>query len=214
MSHEAESWSDPYHELGLALQHQGLGILYVNVPKCASTWAKSILQELGFTWTNWKQFPQQFRHIIGIVRDPIERFISSAPFLDFDLKKQKALLLHMPARDFELQVGQLLKEHHSRPQHMFYHDLDIANARFFWCESNLQLNLAAWLHGMGLDVTCVDWTSKNTKSEQTLQRQQCADMWTWALQELPERRKSLEKLHQSDYDWLQQLSAQEKLPVR
>jgi hypothetical protein len=72
------SWSDPGHIFGSCLVVKKCNLVYVNIPKNASTWAKIQLSTLDAEFDNYLLNPKilENRTILITLREPIERWIS------------------------------------------------------------------------------------------------------------------------------------------
>jgi hypothetical protein len=72
------SWSNPGHIFGSCLVVKKCNLVYVNIPKNASTWAKSQLSTLDAEFDNYFLNPKILENstILVTLREPIERWIS------------------------------------------------------------------------------------------------------------------------------------------
>jgi hypothetical protein len=72
------SWSNPGHIFGSCLVVKKCNLVYVNIPKNASTWTKSQLSTLDAEFDNYFLNPKILENntILITLREPIERWIS------------------------------------------------------------------------------------------------------------------------------------------
>jgi len=128
------------HVYGECMVNHARQLMFIKIPKCASTWADSYIAKLGNnpsnTWlgANFQDTQYQTYTPLIILRDPIERWISCLPMAH----KISSLVKN------ELEINQLLSQlhkfivdEHLAPQSDFISGINLANAKFFWCDNNL-----------------------------------------------------------------------------
>jgi hypothetical protein len=132
-------------------------MLYVNIPKCASSWTKEYLAHLGTVHNNvWeggnfvKNNLDSYSPII-ILRDPVARWVSHSPALN---KVEHMLEDPAAASAFFENMQQEFHDEHTCPQSSFIQGLNLESATFFLCDNNLSKNFYNFLVANGFpDIT-------------------------------------------------------------
>ena len=160
------------HEYGSCWSKPRSDIIYVNIPKNASSWTKPNLIDLGWeSYNYYRDFdaierhdnvtaayfsipyhPQPKRPIMKkalvVLRDPIERWISGAAeyFTRYhnDMYPNMSTAQHSDSI-FRLIFDRIAFDDHTESQIYFLEDLDINNITFFWCNETYRENFSKYL---------------------------------------------------------------------
>jgi hypothetical protein len=135
------SWSVPGHTFGqcLALAHPEL--VYVNVPKNASTWTKAQLATLGAKEDNYFiNSDLNKKSMLVVLRDPVERWVSG---ISWYMSKQHPELINRCEINSEVRSAvllmverQIIFDSHTTPQLSFLQGIDFSNTTFMRVKSN------------------------------------------------------------------------------
>jgi len=142
--------------LGACYGKPGDQLLYVHIPKNASSSTRERLTDVGFESLNYHDTQKYTNPVVTVLRDPIKRWISGA--LEY-------LTLHYPdpieyVNDTSVVFDQFELDEHTARQTKFLHELDTKNITFlrynkrfenslvhFFNKQNIQLNLElGWTH--------------------------------------------------------------------
>ena len=71
-----QHWTPRGHTFGTCMSRSDLSWMYVNIPKCASSWTKPNLLDHQFEFYNYHQDHLYHKHALVVLRDPLERWLS------------------------------------------------------------------------------------------------------------------------------------------
>jgi hypothetical protein len=141
-----KSWSNLGHRFGGHIFGQCMvatnpELLYVHIPKNASTWSKTQLSPLGFEADNYLLNPDLVKKpTLVILRDPVERWISGISWYmtlnhqdllepcETDTKIRSTILSIMTTR--------VVMDPHTIPQSVFLQGIDFFNTTFIMVRHN------------------------------------------------------------------------------
>jgi len=137
------------HVFGECWSKSDTDLMYVNIPKNATSWTKPNLQDWG--WENYNYHADNLYHKTAMVvlRDPVERWASGM-----------AEYLYLYHRDWpmdafskqmlELIFDKIAFDDHTEKQVYFLEGLDLNRCIFFWFDENYRQNFSNFLteHGM------------------------------------------------------------------
>lgn len=140
------SWEHKGHVYGECMSKSDTDLMYVHIPKNASSWTKPNLQD--FKWEFYNYHTDHLdKHAIVVLRDPVDRWVSGiAEYLalyhpDFILHNLEGLALIFDRICFD---------DHTERQVNFIHGLDTDRCTFFRCDSYYREDFSTFLdeHGM------------------------------------------------------------------
>ena len=159
MKSSDRAW-DTTHVFGACQVNVARHLYYINIPKCASSWAKAVIDvysrmghdqkharccdpDLDPEWRGGNfQGESWFRHYRPIVflRDPWLRWLSVAPARDkiesYWSQRSSITLQHMEDSLIPLLPG-FIRDEHLAPQSSFLQGIDLDHADVFWCDHDL-----------------------------------------------------------------------------
>jgi hypothetical protein len=136
------SWSDPGHIFGSCLVVKKCNLVYVNIPKNASTWAKIQLSTLDAKFDNYLLNPKilENRTILITLREPIERWISGISWYltiyHCDLLSQCEKNLETRAVLMSIIAKKINFDSHCDLQEKFIQKIDLDKTSFLCVEHN------------------------------------------------------------------------------
>lgn len=148
---------DSTHVYGECLFNPIKQLMFVKIPKCASTWCDNYLARLGQvdtknTWHGGNfQDPglSEYRSLV-VLRDPIDRWISVMPAREKILALQNESNLITEILD-TLCDEQYSTDEHLAPQQDFISGLNLEKTVFFEFGPDLGQNFSMFLQSQGLD---------------------------------------------------------------
>jgi hypothetical protein len=132
------------HVFGECMSHPNSDLMYVNIPKNASSWTKPNL--LDWSWENYNYHTDNLYHKTAIVvlRDPVERWISGI-----------AEYLYLYHRDWpneaftqsmlDLVFDKIAFDDHTEKQVYFVKGLDLSRCVFFWFDDTYRERFGRFL---------------------------------------------------------------------
>lgn len=140
-------WSSKGHELGRCQSHPSSDLMYVKIPKNASSWTNPLLKE---DW-GWKFYNYHTDKIdktaIVVLRDPVDRWITG--IAEYLASYHPTIVLDKSG-SLDLIFDRVVFDDHTERQVNFIHGLETDRCIFLWCDSNYRQNFSDLLteHGM------------------------------------------------------------------
>lgn len=125
-------------------------LMYVQIPKNASTWTKFNLNNLKWEDFNYHYDHLYKKHALVVLRDPVSRWLSGVC---------EYFSLHHPNIDtnefnktfYEFLMDQIVFDDHTEHQHYFIDGLSLNNITFFFCNDDYRLNFDNFFKDLGID---------------------------------------------------------------
>jgi hypothetical protein len=144
------------HIYGQGLKNIGRKLFYVQVPKCASMWVREYFSNLDDSNHNpWLEGNfvnddlKDYKYIV-ILRDPVQRWISTCPAKETIVKISKNI--NSINSIFDNLLDWMLDEH-SAPQFDFINGLDFSKIVFFYSDQYLSSNIRHFVENNGFKNT-------------------------------------------------------------
>lgn len=126
---DLNEWQHKGHEYGTCMSKPGTDLMYVNIPKNASSWTKPNLNDWGWEFFNYHT-DKLDKHAMIVLRDPVDRWLSGIA---------EYLTLYHPAfgngewteHNFDLIFDRICFDDHTEQQVKFIQGLDTDNCTFF-----------------------------------------------------------------------------------
>jgi hypothetical protein len=126
-------------------------LIYVQIPKNASCWAKYYLDQLGSRPHNYydQGFDSAKDVAAVILRDPVERWISGMAqvLVGFGEKHH----MHVSNINWDRITRSIFRNNHTQPQHEFIANLPHNRIVWFYCDSTLQHKFIHFLKQYNFD---------------------------------------------------------------
>jgi len=136
------------HVFGECMTSNNTNLMYVYIPKNASSWTKPNLKDLGWEFYNYHLDNLYHKHSVIVLRDPIDRWLSGiAEYFclynsDFDFTRS--------SQDFlNLIFDRVAFDDHTDKQILFLQNLNLDNATFFMCDNNYKHKFSKFLVSKG-----------------------------------------------------------------
>jgi hypothetical protein len=134
-------WQHKGHCYGECMSAPGTDLMYVYIPKNASSWTKPNLQDWGWEFYNYHHDGLN-KSAIVVLRDPVERWVSGIA---------ECMTLYHPSFEFqdtetiELVFDRITFDDHTERQVKFIDGLDTDNCIFFMCDQNYKKNFSLFI---------------------------------------------------------------------
>jgi hypothetical protein len=125
-------WQHKGHVMGQCMSHPDMNLMYVNIPKNASSWTKPNLLDWGWEFYNYRTDGLN-KPALVVLRDPVDRWLSGIA--------EYFTLYHPGLRTDEITLGfldlvfdRITFDDHTDLQVKFIEGLDTEQCTFFWCD--------------------------------------------------------------------------------
>jgi hypothetical protein len=140
-------WSSKGHVYGECWSHPNTDLMYVHIPKNASSWTKPNLKDFGWEFYNYHDDDMHDKTAMVVLRDPVERWISGiAEYLA--LYHPNFILHDLEAMD--LIFDRICFDDHTERQVNFVHGLDRDQCVFFLCDKHYRQDFSVFLDEQGM----------------------------------------------------------------
>ena len=138
-------WAHKGHYQGECMSHPDSALMYVHIPKNASSWTKPNLQDHGWQFYNYKT-DNLNKHALVVLRDPVERWLSGIG---------EYLTLYHPSlyvdgisstQVVDLIFDRVTFDDHTERQVYFLDGLDTSNCTFFWCDETYRERFSEYMN--------------------------------------------------------------------
>lgn len=204
-------WTDKGHTYGQCYVDRSLDLMYVNIPKNASTFTK--VNNFGWTVDNYYQC-EPTSTVLVVLRDPIERWLSGiAEYFNRyqpTLTDVTELLESYPASSttklyLDLIFNQISFDDHTEKQIRFINDLEISKCVFFKCDVNFPRFYSDYYKNTyNLDNTFNLGTWHNVTSSYP-RKQRIKEIFKKIVQRNPQYRNQLVYHFRQDYELIKEV---------
>jgi len=144
-----QHWQPKGHTFGSCMSLLGADLMYVNIPKNASSWTKPNLQDFKWEFYNYHYDHLYKRHAMIVLRDPVDRWLSGICEY-FALYHADIDVSEFTPAFYRLIFDQITFDDHTEKQVYFIEGLDTENCTFFMCDENYRKNFTDFLQSRGL----------------------------------------------------------------
>lgn len=145
-------WEPKGHTFGTCMSHNDSTLMYVNIPKNASSWTKPNLKDFGWEFYNYHTDHMYHKHAIVVLRDPVERWLSGVAEY-FALYHRNIDTTQINQAFIDLVMDQITLDDHTEKQVYFIDGLDPGRCTFFMCDHDYRLLFCQFLANQGIDNT-------------------------------------------------------------
>jgi hypothetical protein len=136
-----EYYKNRGHVFGECMSKPDTDLMYINIPKNASSWTKPNLRDWGWEFYNYHTDKLHNKHALVILRDPVERWLSGIA--------EYMTLYHVnvdPTPWLDLIFERIAFDDHTENQVLFLQDININNCTFFLCNQDFKNNFSDFLN--------------------------------------------------------------------
>ena len=137
------------HVFGECMSKANTDLMYVNIPKNASSWTKPNLKDWGWENYNYHTDRLYHKHAIVVLRDPLERWLSGIAEYMY-LYHRNLDTAHFSNCFFDLVFDRIAFDDHTEQQVLFIEGLDPDNCTFFWCGTQYRDLFSQFLNSRGM----------------------------------------------------------------
>ena len=144
-----EYYKNKGHVFGECMSRADTDLMYINIPKNASSWTKPNLKDWAWESYNYHTDNLYHKHAMVVLRDPVDRWISGIAEYMY-LYHQNMDTVHLSKPFFDLVFDKIAFDDHTESQVLFLQDINLVNCTFFNCDKNFKIHFSDFLnkHGM------------------------------------------------------------------
>lgn len=197
----ANEWQHKGHVYGECMSHKDSDLMYVYIPKNASSWTKPNLRDWGWEFFNYRT-DNLNKHALVVLRDPVERWLSGiAEYLTLYHKDMQRPWQETEAIIFD----RVTFDDHTEKQVKFLTGLDTDNCTFIMCDSNYRANFSKFIAERLGDNRYYNYAYQHT-SESCINRSRFKRIFTQILNNEPKYLERIREHFAEDYDLLKQIT--------
>jgi hypothetical protein len=142
-------WEPRGHVFGTCMSKPNLDLMYVNIPKNASSWTKNNLLDQHWEFYNYHQDQFHHKHVMVVLRNPVERWLSGICEY-FTIYHRDIDTSQFTQAFYDLLIEQITFDDHTEKQVYFIEGLDPSKTTFFWCDKDYRLHFSQFLRNQGI----------------------------------------------------------------
>lgn len=190
------------HVFGECMSKHDTNLLYINIPKNASSWTKPNLIDHGWEHYNYHTDNLYHKHAMVVLRDPVSRWLSGiAEYMFINHKNIDCSKFDKPF--FDLIFDRIAFDDHTELQILFVEG--IKNCTFFLCDENYKLNFSNFLKEHGVSNSYQNYENQHVTSADVV-RQKFKNIFQLALESNPEYLKKVKWYFNKDYDLINSIN--------
>jgi len=196
-------WAVKNHKYGECMSHNDSTLMYVHIPKNASSWTKPNLKDFGWQFYNYHSDNLYNKHALVVLRDPVERWVSGiAEYLT--LYHSKLDPAHLGRAFFDIIFDRVTFDDHTERQVKFLHGLDTSNCTFIWCDELYRTNFSDFIKTYYGENKYNQYEYQHV-SELSPQRKQFKDIFIRALEQNSKYLTQIKNHFEEDYKLIKQV---------
>jgi len=139
-----EYYKDRGHVFGQCMSSPDIDLMYVNIPKNASSWIKSVLSNLN--WEHYNYYTDNLnKPSIVVLKDPVERWLSGIAEYMY-LYHGNIDITNLTQSFFDIVFDRISFDDHTEKQILFLENIDLNTCTFFQCNNTLKTTLGHFLN--------------------------------------------------------------------
>jgi len=136
-------WEYKGHVYGECMSQPGTDLMYVHIPKNASSWTKPNLRDFGWEFFNYRT-DHLDKHAIVVLRDPVDRWLSGIAEYMY-LYHRNIDFAFVGRAFFDLVFDRITFDDHTEHQVKFIDGLDTNKCTFFMCGKDYAENFGRYI---------------------------------------------------------------------
>lgn len=144
-----EYYKTQNHVFGECMSSPNTDLMYIYIPKNASSWTKPNLLDWNWEFYNYHNDNLFHKHSIIVLRDPIERWLSGIAEYFF-LKHRNFDTAFTNRTMLDLIFDRIAFDDHTEKQILFLQNLNLGNATFFYCDIDYRQKFSHFLEKNGM----------------------------------------------------------------
>ena len=186
------------HVFGECMSKANTDLMYVNIPKNASSWTKSVLLEQEWEIYNYHTDNLYHKHAIVVLREPVGRWLSGIAEYMY-LYHRNLDSAHVSNMYFDLIFDKVAFDDHTEQQVLFLDGINLGNCTFFLCDSSYQQLFSQYLDGHGMNNWYFKYDYQHV-TENSIERFKFNQIFKKALEEKPKYLKQVTQYFRKDHN--------------
>lgn len=195
-------WQHKGHVYGECMSHPNVDLMYVHIPKNASSWTKPNLQDWGWEFYNYHTDKLNKPALI-VLRDPVDRWLSGIAEY-FTLYHPLMSSGHFTQSVFDLVFDRVTFDDHTEKQVKFIQGLDTDQCTFMMCDKNYRTNFSTFIKEH-LGTNKYDNYEYQHVSENSPERRQFKMLFNEAIADRPKYLQRIKDHFDEDYRLIEQV---------
>ena len=138
-----DEWSIKGHRYGQCMINPDGDMMYVNIPKNATSWTKPNLLDFKWTESNYHTYNLNV-HALVVLRDPVERWLSGIAEY-FALYHNSVTGIEYDSNLTNIIFDRITFDDHTEKQVKFVQGLDTDNCTFMLCNAEYRTNFSKFV---------------------------------------------------------------------
>ncbi len=199
-----EYYKNKGHVFGECMSKSDSDLMYINIPKNASSWTKPNLKDWGWEFYNYHLDNLYHKQALVVLRDPVDRWLSG--IAEYLFLYHKNLDIENVSKDFiDLIFDRIAFDDHTDLQVLFLQKLDLKNCIFFKVDHLYREKFSNFLNSQGMQNRYFNYNYQHT-TEQSKERKVFRDFFKHTIEtDLGYKNKVINYFHK-DYELLDKVS--------
>jgi hypothetical protein len=194
IDHSLTEWKHKGHVYGECMSQSDSDLMYVYIPKNASSWTKPNLKDWGWEFYNYRA-DNLNKHALVILRDPVERWLSGIAEYFTLYYPEFTIPFYETQR---LIFDRIVFDDHTEKQSKFLVGLDTDNCTFMRCDTDYRHNFSTFIRDRLGDNKYYDYKYQHT-SEESPQRKRLKIIFQQLLDKNPKYIEQIRDYYEDDY---------------
>ena len=193
-----EYYKSKGHVFGECMSKSDSDLMYINIPKNATSWTKPNLKDWGWEFYNYHTDNLYHKHALVVLRDPVDRWLSGIAEYMF-LYHNHLDPLQFSDAFFDLVFDRVAFDDHTEQQVLFLDGINLDNCTFFLCDSNYRQWFSQFLSSHGMTNRYFKYNYQHV-TENSIERFKFKQIFKKALEEKPKYLKQVTQYFSKDHN--------------
>jgi len=185
------------HLFGECMSKPDSELMYVHIPKNASSWTKPNLLDWGWEFYNYHTDNLYHKHALVVLRDPVDRWLSGIAEYMY-LRHRDLDTEHISNVFMNLVFDRIAFDDHTEQQILFLQNLDLNRCTFLWCDENYRQNFSHYLESNNMPNKYYNYEYQHVTKDEPI-RSKFKKIFKHALENNSKYKQQLEWYFAKDY---------------
>ena len=192
------------HVFGECMSKSDSDLMYINIPKNASSWTKPNLKDWGWEFYNYHLDNLYHKKALVVLRDPVDRWLSG--IAEYLYLYHRNLHIENVSGDFlDLVFERIAFDDHTESQILFLQNLDYKNCIFFQFDYLYREKFSNFLNTHGMPNRYFNYEYQHT-TNQSVERKQFRSYFERVLQNNKNYHSKIKNYFAKDYNLLNEVN--------